>query len=65
MTTLKEHLIMWPVLFVLSAAMIGIIYGIRVMIPNEQVVVNCGIAEISPDFTTEMREACRKLRMQK
>lgn len=28
---------------------------------GEVVVINCGIAEISPDFTTEMREACRKL----
>jgi len=26
------------------------------------VVINCSIAEISPDFTTEMREACRKAR---
>jgi len=25
-------------------------------------VINCSIAEISPDFTTEMREACRKAR---
>jgi len=24
--------------------------------------INCSIAEISPDFTTEMREACRKAR---
>ena len=22
--------------------------------------INCGIAEISPDFTTEMRQACRE-----
>lgn len=28
-------------------------------------VINCGIAEISPDFTTEMREACRRARMEK
>ena len=25
-------------------------------------VINCSIAEISPDFTAEMREACRKAR---
>lgn len=25
-------------------------------------VIDCSIAEISPDFTTEMREACRKAR---
>ena len=22
--------------------------------------INCGISEISPDFTTEMRQACRE-----
>jgi len=25
-------------------------------------VINCDIAEISPDFTTEMRQACRSAR---
>jgi hypothetical protein len=24
--------------------------------------INCGLSEISPDFTNEMREACRQLR---
>lgn len=28
-------------------------------------VINCGVAEISPDFTPEMREACRRARMEK
>jgi hypothetical protein len=28
-------------------------------------VINCGVSEISPDFTTEMKEACRKARMEK
>ena len=27
--------------------------------------INCGISEISPDFTTEMRLACRNLRATK
>ena len=26
--------------------------------------INCSIAEISPDFTTAMRQACREARMQ-
>lgn len=26
------------------------------------VVIDCSLVEISPDFTTEMREACRKAR---
>lgn len=34
------------------------------LMPRERV-INCGIAEISPDFTTEMREACRILRTNK
>jgi hypothetical protein len=24
--------------------------------------INCGLSEISPDFTSEMREACRQTR---
>jgi hypothetical protein len=24
--------------------------------------INCGLSEISPDFTSEMREACRQAR---
>ena len=24
--------------------------------------INCGLSEISPDFTPEMREACRQIR---
>jgi len=27
---------------------------------GDVVVINCSISEISPDFTTEMREACRQ-----
>ena len=29
---------------------------------SDGVWINCGISEISPDFTNEMREACRQLR---
>jgi hypothetical protein len=29
---------------------------------SDGVWINCGLSEISPDFTTEMREACRQLR---
>jgi hypothetical protein len=52
---------------------LGLILGIAVLfiaIPlaflstskSEGVWIDCGISEISPDFTTEMREACRQLR---
>jgi hypothetical protein len=30
----------------------------------EGVWINCGLSEISPDFTNEMREACRQARSQ-
>jgi hypothetical protein len=30
--------------------------------PKNDVVISCSIAEISPDFTQEMREKCRQLR---
>lgn len=29
---------------------------------GDVVVINCDIAEISPDFTTEMRKICREAR---
>jgi hypothetical protein len=31
--------------------------------PNDRRVIDCGIAEISPDYSNEMKEACRKARM--
>ena len=30
---------------------------------GEVIVINCTLSEISPDFTTEMREACRQARI--
>ena len=31
---------------------------------GDVIVINCEVSEISPDFTTEMREACRQARKQ-
>ena len=31
--------------------------------PSDRRVIDCGIAEISPDYSNEMKEACRKARM--
>lgn len=42
----------------------GIVIAIATYPKNGQV-VNCGIAEISPDYTTAMKEDCRKARMAK
>lgn len=63
MTTLKEHLLMWPALIVLGAALIALLYSINSALP-EKATYDCSIAEISPDFTPAMREQCRKLKHQ-
>jgi hypothetical protein len=62
MSRLKEHLIMWPILIVLGSAMIALLYGIHSYLPKSGT-YDCGIAEISPDYTPAMKDACRKLRM--
>jgi hypothetical protein len=64
MTALKEHLLMWPTLIVLGLAMYGLIYGIHVYLGDSQLMYNCSIAEISPDYTPAMKDECRKLKRQ-
>jgi hypothetical protein len=59
MTTLKEHLLIWPALIVLGSLLIYILYGIHGVLPKEAM-YDCRIAEISPDYTPAMREECRK-----
>lgn len=44
--------------------MFAVLIFLSSLVPRERV-INCGISEISPDFTTEMREACRALRTNK
>jgi hypothetical protein len=63
MSRLKEHLLMWPALILLGAALFGLLYGIHSYLPQEAV-YNCSIAEISPDYTPAMKQECRKLRSQ-
>jgi hypothetical protein len=58
-TTLKEHLIMWPTIIVLGALLVSLLYGIHNVLPKEAM-YDCRIAEISPDYTPAMREECRK-----
>jgi hypothetical protein len=62
MTTLKEHLLMWPTLIVLGVALFSLLYGIHTSLGKGPVMYNCSIAEISPDFTPAMKDECRKLR---
>ena len=63
MTTLKEHLIMWPAIIVLGILLFSLLYGIHTVLPKEAV-YDCSIAEISPDYTPAMKQECRKLRSQ-
>jgi len=60
MTRLKEHLLMWPALILLMAALFGILYGINNALPDAVPRYDCRIAEISPDFTAAMKEECRR-----
>jgi hypothetical protein len=59
MTTVKEHLLMWPILILLGLAMFTLLYGVN-QLGNGQIIYNCSIAEISPDFTPAMKAECRK-----
>jgi hypothetical protein len=64
MTKLKEHLIMWPTLALLGAALFGLLYGIHSYLPKETI-YDCSVAEISPDIPVAVKEQCRKLKIQK
>ena len=46
------------VVFVIVAPLLFLILPKK----SDGVWINCELSEISPDFTTEMREACRQLR---
>lgn len=49
-------------IFLVLAIAFGIYLAI-VTYPSSTRRIDCGIAEISPDYTVEMKEACRKERM--
>ena len=46
-------------------AMFGTMYLAGGDSTGRKVIIDCSISEISPDFTTEMREACRQVRAKK
>ncbi len=48
-----------PLFFIASAMLLFTAFYFSVTLQPRVKVINCGIAEISPDFTTAMREACR------
>ena len=49
-------------ILVIIAVAIGTVLALAYF-PNDRRVIDCSIAEISPDYTTAMKEACRKERM--
>ena len=49
-------------ILIMIAVAIGVVLAIAYF-PNDRRVVDCSIAEISPDYSNEMKEACRKERM--
>lgn len=53
---------MWPALIILGVATLALLYGVNTQLGTGQVMINCSIAEISPDYTPAMKAECRKLR---
>ena len=50
---------------VLSTAFIAFVIMFAIFLPkHEERVYNCSIAEISPDYPVQVKEGCRKLRME-
>lgn len=49
---------------VFTLLLVGLIMDVAGALNNRTKMINCSIAEFSPDFTTEMKEACRKARME-
>jgi hypothetical protein len=49
-------------ILVLLAVAAGVVLALY-SFPDDRRVIDCSIAEISPDYTTAMKEACRKERM--
>jgi thymidylate synthase len=64
-SNLKINIIMVAVLTLLGSGLFGLLYGIHNLTKGSVHVYDCTIAEISPDFSPEMREKCRQLRATK
>lgn len=62
-STFRENIKIAVVIIIVFLVVIPILF---LILPKnaDGVWINCGISEISPDFTTEMREACRQARKQ-
>ena len=49
-------------ILVILAVAIGVVLALS-SFPDDRRVIDCSVAEISPDYTNEMKAACRKERM--
>lgn len=49
-------------ILVLLAVAMAVVLAV-VYFPDDRRMIDCSIAEISPDYTNAMKEACRKERM--
>ena len=49
-------------ILIIIAVAIGVVLALS-SFPNDRRVIDCSVAEISPDYTNAMKEACRKERM--
>ena len=54
----------WVVFVIVFVLLIPLMY-LTAPRKGDVIVINCSLSEISPDFTVEMREACRQARMKK
>jgi hypothetical protein len=53
------------VAIIISIIVMVLAIGMTLEMSDRSKVINCSLSEFHPDFTTEMREACRKARMNK
>jgi hypothetical protein len=58
----KVRLITKEFILVLVAVAIAVVLALY-SFPTDRRIIDCSIAEISPDYTNAMKEACRKERM--
>ena len=55
--------LLYLILPICSALLIGsVVYSAFTGLQNRMKVINCAMSEFHPDFTQEMRDACRKAR---
>lgn len=51
------------IILILLFVVVGVYISIITYPEKRTVIINCGISEISPDYTNAMKETCRKERV--